>query len=165
MPLTLTPETEALFALVAPTKGAKTTDATDDLYKLADPIHEMLEAAIARGNAIVSAVRRAEATEEEPNGFIYFEQVRQKAEGMIREANAAVAALAAVTDTAFQLDTYGATIAENVASHDERMRANAERAATVTAIGKAELANLRERAERGDELAAQAARNGPELKP
>lgn len=143
MTLKLTPETEALFALIHPSEGKDATAHTDGLYATVTPIHAALEAVEDAMTGILRALRKADAAETEPNGHVYFERVKQTCHAALREIRAAAQHIEGATDACFQLDEYARVIRQNLDTHDERMALQELSVAGVVKISVAEFTRLK----------------------
>lgn len=150
----VTHETLALLDAIRPPDGKDSSGHTDDLYEMVEPLHATIDAALERVRDVEKLLRKADGAENNAEGYVFFERVRQTCDALTRQARDAANAIRSLTDTAFQLDRYGREMFDSLASHDARKAAGAKRAGEFVTISKAELDHLKERADLSAKLAS-----------
>lgn len=144
----IAPETQALLDLILPPTGSDTTEDTDKLYALVQPLHEALAAAELRIMQVLQAVRKADAAEDNAYAYAFFEQIKQSVQALDREIKSAANNIDAATLSAWQLDRYARSMDVSLESHLERKAAQHDNRVI---LSKEEHAHLVERATAGDD--------------
>lgn len=119
----LAPETAELLAAIVPPAGSDTSAATDRLYELVRPVHDVLEHVEDVLRAVDRKRRAADATETQEYGYAYFERIKQTVAAADRQLKEAMSAIDALTDTFCQLDRYAREMDAALDNHQERIAA------------------------------------------
>lgn len=102
----MTPESEALLNALVPAEGSVTTDHTDAIYDLLEPLHQTLDKAESHFQALDALRRAADRVEDDPTIYGWFERIKQSIEAGRTKAMNAKRALEEISDLCFQLDSY-----------------------------------------------------------
>jgi hypothetical protein len=148
----LTSQTLALLLAIAPEKGKSSTARTDALYASVEPLQEVLEDVLDKLSDVDKLRRAADRAEDNPEGYVFFERIKQTVDAAQRQVREALAIMDALTDTLFQLDKYGADMRASLETHDERMALAAQQRAGRVIISQEEYDRLRAAAARGQEI-------------
>lgn len=102
----MTPESAALFNALVPVEGSVTTDHTDAIYGLLEPLHDVLDTMDSHLQALDKLRRAADRTEDDPKIYGWFERIKQSVDSGRRKTADAKRSLEELSDLCFQLDTY-----------------------------------------------------------
>lgn len=143
----MTPESEALLNALVPAPGSISTDHTDAIYDLLEPLHAILEQVEGHVTEIDRLRRKADAVETDPTIYGWFERIKQTIDATRTKNADAKRALEAISDVAFQLDTYAnemrATLALNAEVRTAEPRINMTRVEADFLRASADEANAR----------------------
>jgi hypothetical protein len=104
----------AFLEAVTPPNGADTHPATDAIYAQMMTVHNAVAEVYDRLGELRRLHAVADATESDPKVFWHFEQFVQSMGAMEREVIAVRQACKALTDAAYQLDSYGVSVWERI---------------------------------------------------
>lgn len=150
----LTTQTQALLDAIVPVAGKHTTARTDALYSSVEPLQEVLEDVLNKLSDVDKLRRAADRAEENPDGYVFFERIKQTVDAAQRQCREALAAMDTLTDTLFQLDRYGAEMQTSLETHETRKALAAQQQAGRVFISADEYARLREAAAGGQAIPA-----------
>jgi hypothetical protein len=143
--MTTTTESAALLAAITPEAGKGTTAGTDAFYVATASIHDAIATLLARVAMVQGLRRAADAVEEDPSVFVFFERIKQTLDAAERIGRNAADAVDRCRDVAFQLDQIGVEIRD--ATGAKALNGHLEALANGwTLVSDAELAHLQERA-------------------
>ena len=111
----ITPASEALLNALVPAEGSVSTDHTDAIYDLLQPIHDVLAATDAHWQAVDVLRLAADRVEENPQVYGWFERIKQTVDAARRINADAKRSVEAISDVCFQLDTYAREMREQLA--------------------------------------------------
>lgn len=116
----MTPESEAFLNALVPAEGAVTTDLTEEVYALLDPLHEVLDKVEGHLQEIDRLRRKADAAEANPQIYGWFERFKQTIDAARRLNADAKKAVEAISDVCFQLDNYAREMRETITTKYEK---------------------------------------------
>lgn len=107
-------ESETFLNALVPTAGAVSTDLTEEVYALLDPLHVVLDKVELHLQEIDRLRRKADAVEDDPKIYGWFERFKQTIDAARRLNGDAKRAVEAISDVCFQLDNYARDMRETI---------------------------------------------------
>jgi len=110
----MTPEPTAFLNALVPATGETTTDHTEAIYGLLEPLHGVLDRVEGHVSEIDRLRRAADRAEENPAVYGWFERFKQSIDAARRLNTDAKRAVEALSDLAFQMDAYAVSMRDTL---------------------------------------------------
>ena len=120
----IAPETQTLLDKLTPPAGRESTAHTDTLYAMIEPLHTAVEHLEDKLRKMKRDLRAADRAENAEYAHSFFNRFKNSIAAAEKQAADAIAALGALTDTAFQIDKYALEMNKSLDTHYLRYPAN-----------------------------------------
>jgi hypothetical protein len=120
----MTPESQELLDALIPADGAVTTDITEEIYGLIEPLHAILDRVDTHLQEIDRLRRAADRAENDPKVYGWFERFKQTVDAGRRINGEAKRGIEAISDLCFQLDGYATEMRDTLERKYEAAMAN-----------------------------------------